>query len=1643
MAPHALTVAPLQVHLRQGPLPLGAALEMTLEAALQLASLHDAGEVHGRLGPHTLGLRLERTRSSVPVQVELLSSAPGASDLGSLVAIAPEQTGRLPVPVDERADLYALGIALYAALDGAPPFAGDPAELVHAHLARPPERLDLRHPEVVPRMVADVVHRLLAKSPDDRYQTARGLAFDLSAALDELRRRGTVSQLVLGRHDRPRELRFPQRLVGRAVEQDQLHGMFRRCAEGACEAVRVTGWSGVGKSALVHTLAAPTAARRGWFCPGKFERYRRDTPYLAWVQALGSLVRQVLAEDEGRVARVQARLAHELGPHAGALVTLLPDLALLLPNHGPSPDTLGGSEDQARVERLFTRLLRALATHEHPLVLFLDDLQWADAASLRLVEAALGDDGVGHLLLVLGYRDREAAEHPLVPELLARVEAHRPLPELAVQPLDDFAVAELVAAVLPGVDALGPFRSLLMTKTGGNPFFLRQVLVQLYQQHLVALEDGHWTVDLEGVEQLSIADDVAVLLTQRLGALPEPTRLALALAACIGARFTVDTLAVVQERDVAAVREDLGPALDEGLLLPVRSGEARLGAELRFGHDRVHEAAHELLPTEERDALHVRIGRLLLAQLRAEGHDPATSPQLLDIVDHLDHDDPTSDERTPFAELHLTAARTARRALAFDRAAHYVERALSLLPADPWPTHRDLAFALHDLAAEIAFHTGDRTTRERSEQEVLRRAQTPLETVGVRLLSIRDDLAAMRWDQGTDTAIATLKSLGVHLARQPTKAHVAWELVRTQQALGRRGAAELGSAEATDDPTHLAVDELLLWCATSGYFAAPDLVPLCGLRMTRLAAQRGVGAHTAFGLALMGLVQAGVLERTEEALAWADAADQLMQRFDSHALAGKVGLLADGFTRGWARPQRDRIPKLLDRRMAALDVGDETFAVYCGAAAFYSTWPSGWTLPSIARRFEPVVEHAATSRQRQAWPMFASWGQLHRCLADPDHRDGRLVGDLWDWDAERPRLLDERDGNSIAHSATVAGMLAWLMGDTGRALADLGLANTWLDGVLGQLVVPVQRTFHALAHLSAADGASGLRRAHHLQRASFHAWRLRRWAHRNPHDLGASMHLVDAERLAVTGRVTEALAVWQQAIEAARRGRRPHDEALARERGGRWALRAGVTELGRHWLTEAAHGWRSHGALAKAEQLSEAFDLPRTRTRTRDELPLLDAVRELSTELKLAPVLERVLTRMLQLSGAQRVVLALDGDDGPVVVAEHDTTNGAGAHPRVLHDEPLAERDDLPGAVFDYVRRTASTLYLPVAAEHEVYRRAPTLAARGVRCLLCAPLRLHGQPRGLLYLEHRAAEHAVDASRLDAIEALCSQAAISIEHARLYADLQQALAAARRHHEELLSAHEDLMASTVSIEAHEAARAAAEAANRSKSSFLANMSHELRTPLNAIIGYSEMLAEEAGEMSADELTGDLARITHAGKHLLSLINDVLDLSKIEADKLEVVCDEVHPAELWDDIADQASMLAAKKHNTLVLKADEAPSAAWADELRAKQVLLNLLSNAAKFTEEGTIEVRIMADDQRVGFAVTDTGIGMTDEQLATAFEAFQQAEATTALEYGGTGLGLALSQRLARLMGGDVEAESELGRGSTFRFWLPREAPST
>jgi signal transduction histidine kinase len=320
-------------------------------------------------------------------------------------------------------------------------------------------------------------------------------------------------------------------------------------------------------------------------------------------------------------------------------------------------------------------------------------------------------------------------------------------------------------------------------------------------------------------------------------------------------------------------------------------------------------------------------------------------------------------------------------------------------------------------------------------------------------------------------------------------------------------------------------------------------------------------------------------------------------------------------------------------------------------------------------------------------------------------------------------------------------------------------------------------------------------------------------------------------------------------------------------------------------------------------------------------------------------------------------------------------------------------------------------IHIPDVQTDAEYKWAEAQRLGGYRTMLSVPMLREGITIGVLTLS-RAEVRPFTEKQIELVSTFADQAAIAIENVRLFEEIQDK-------NRQLQQASEN------------------------KSQFLASMSHELRTPLNAIIGLTEMIVTNMAKFGAEKVQEPLRRVNAAGTHLLSLINEVLDLSKIEAGKLELNAEPVNLPRLIDEVISTAAQLAEKNRNRLVVEGADDLGPLTADPMRLRQILLNLLSNACKFTQEGKVAVRArkVADGRNwIELAVSDTGIGMTAEQQAKLFQEFTQADSLTARRYGGTGLGLALSRKLARMMGGDVTVASERGKGSIFTVRLPADA---
>ncbi|HYI01856.1 serine/threonine-protein kinase PknK, partial [Hyalangium sp.] len=913
------------------PFEVGRALALGISLASTLAELHRRGIIHKDLKPANILLtpsgeaRLIDFGNASLQRVEHVDALHAHLAEGTLAYMSPEQTGRMNRSVDYRTDLYSLGITLYELLTGSRPFHGrDALEWFHAHMAQAPVPPIQRVPGLPPVLSA-IVLKLLAKVAEERYQSAEGLRADLERCQENLRQ-GLHEDFVPGLQDYSPRFQLPQRLYGRDTHAAALRQALARVArDGRPELVLVRGYSGIGKSAVVHELHKPVVRQRGLFLSGKFDQFQPDIPYSPLAQAIRGLTQQQLSGTDAELGRWREHLLKVWEAEGQVLVDVVPQLELVAGKQPPVPE-LPAAEALHRFNRVFRRFLGAFATSEHPLVLFLDDLQWADLASLQLLQHLLTHPETPPVLLIGTYRDTEVSpSHPLTLLLGELRKAGARMTDLQLEPLSLEDIQRLVADTLPGAGAeiLEPLSVLALQKTGGNPFFLLQFLLTLNQDGLlVRTPEGTWRWDAEGVRAKGYSDNVVDFMVSKLRQLPAPTQHLLQLAACVGNAFPLRILLPLSGlEDVSSAEQGLEPALQEGLV-------ASTGPEkYRFLHDRIQQAAQSLIPEEERKAVHLHIGRLLLASLSPE----ELQENLFDVVSHLNAgagliSDAT--ERHHAARLNRQAGARAQASTAFRSAANYFAMAFQLLPGDPWETDAELAFKLLRDQARCEFMSGNPAETRRLLEVLQPRAHSRANMAT--LYRLRNDLLLARGDFQ-----ASLSNLleGLSLMGMPLPPNPSWEEVlaaqqEVQSLLGERPIASLAELPRMADPDMEAVLLLLTDLYGPTLVVSPHLLILHLCKLVSLSLRHGNSLAAVHGYGNYGVVLGGAFQRYHEGYAFGQLARELAERYASSALQGRA-LYCLGSLSCWTQPLSSALDLLRQSFQHALQASDAPIAGFC------------------------------------------------------------------------------------------------------------------------------------------------------------------------------------------------------------------------------------------------------------------------------------------------------------------------------------------------------------------------------------------------------------------------------------------------------------------------------------------------------------------------------------------------------------------------------------------------------------------------------------------------------------------------------------------------------------------------------------------
>jgi PAS domain S-box-containing protein len=1384
------------------PMELSQFLRFAVGLAAALGKLHQQGLIHKDIKPANIlvdsasgAVWLTGFGIASRLPRERQSAEPPEMIAGTLAYMAPEQTGRMNRSIDSRSDLYSLGVTFYEMLTGALPFkAFDPMEWVHCHIARQPVAPDQVAKEI-PAQLSAIVMKLLAKTAEERYQTAGGVARDLRRCLIEWEAHCRIDPFHLGAQDVSDRLLLPEKLYGREREIEALLTSFDRVvANGAPELVLVSGYSGIGKSSVVHELHKVLVPPRCLFASGKFDQYKRDIPYATLAQAFQSLVRPLLGQSEAELGRWRRALNEALSPNGQLIVNLVPSLELVIGKQPPVPD-LPPQDAQNRFQMVFRRFLGVFARKEHPLALFLDDLQWLDPATLDLLEHLVTHSEVRHLLLIGAYRDNEVGPaHPLLGTLEAIRIAGVPIQEMVLAPLGLENVGRLVADALHCEPKHArSLVQLVQEKGGGNPFFAIQFFTALAEEGLLSFDPVAlaWQWDISRVRAKSFTDNVVDLLAGKLKRLSAITQEALKQLACLGNVAEISTLALVQGKTEEAMNAALWEAVHAGLIF-------REDSTYKFLHDRIQQAAYTLIPEEQRPGVHLRIGRVLLASMTAD----ELAEHLFDVANQLNRGAAgliDREEKAQVATIDLRAGRKAKASAAYVSARAYLETGMALLDERDWGSQYELTFSLCLGRAECELLTGNFDKAEQLVAYLLPRVASKIDRAAVYYLKVQLHVVKSEVQQGVDSALTCLRPFGIDVSAHPTWDQVEAEYETVWQTLNGRPIESLIDLPLMTDPELQAAMQVLSVLTPASFLTDFHLFSLLACRMVTVGIQHGIGGASAHGYALLGYILGSVFHRYREGYCFAKLACDLVEKHGFIAYQAKV-YHATGLIGLWTQPIANAIELQQAAFRTAIETGDLAFACYS-------------------------LEHSLTDLLLRNDPLDAVWRESEVALHF--HREAKY-GDATDIIRSQQRFIATMQGRTATFStfsdaqfdeagfeAQLTGdrmtlMICWywilklkarfLSGDYAEALAAADNAKALLWAAAAQIHLLDYFYYTALTVAALYENATADERERWRELLTEHREQLREWAENYPPTFGDKHALVSAEIARLEGRDLDAMRLYEEAIRAARENGFVQNEGLADELAAQFYLKRGIEKVAHSYLCDGRYCYVRWGALGKVRQLDERYPhlheerAPASSTGTIgtsvEQLDLgtvMKASHAISGEIVLEKLIETLLVIAVEHAGAERGFLILSHGEEFRIAAEART--GCDGVEVELRDA-LVRPSALPDSLLHYVIRTQESVILDDASTQNLFSQDEYVRQRRPRSVLCLPLVKQAKLIGVVYLENSLVPRVFTPKRLAMLELLASQAAISLDHARLYAELTQENSD-RRKAEEALRASEE------------------------------------------------------------------------------------------------------------------------------------------------------------------------------------------------------------------------------------------------------------
>lgn len=1370
-------------------------LELAIGITKALAIVHQCNIIHKDINP--ANIMIDPVKKEIKIidfgisanlpkeRVEILNP-----DLleGSLAYISPEQTGRMNRGIDYRTDYYSLGVTFYQMLTGKLPYTTkDSMKLVHYHLAvvpKSPHEVDAK----IPVAISNIIMKLLAKKAEDRYQNAKGLLADLQACQDQLITTGEINVFPLGKHDVFSKFQISEKLYGRSKEVHDLLTLYERIAiNGEVGLMLVSGYSGVGKSVLVHELYKKIIKQHSYFISGKFDLFKHNIPYSGLTIAFENLVKQILTESEERIAYFRKKILEHVGQNGKILLDIIPNLVSII-GEQPSVEVGDISENQNHLNYIFQDFIKAIATKDHPLVIFMDDLQWADSSSVKMLETLLTSD-CGYLFIIGAYRTKEMNITNSLETLLTKINERDIIYEkIRLEPLTLENVTELISeTVHRSKTEVIALAKVCHKKTNGNPFFLNQLLLSLYKDQLIVFdsENNQWDWQLNKIEEKHITDNVVDLMVKNIEKLPLISQKLLKFAACLGSQFNLNILAQLCNESVEEVLDALRLALQEGYI--TSKADASRAVSYLFSHDRIQQAAYSLISDAEKEQIHLSIAEYLVYRSQEE----KTDKYVFDIANHYNAGTVSSGKMTAIVDkqkivrFNFMAAKAAKQAGAFEQALGYIEMILKHTSNADWQSNYAFMLEVYTLGIKCAYLCARYELMESFADVALQKTNTILDKLNIVEVQLAAKIAQNQQAAALDTAIETLAKLGVKIPKQPTFFHILSAIMKIKFLLLGKKIPDLAQLPEMKNEMKRAAIKLLTSIYGAAYSANLSLFPLLICNGVILSLRYGTAKESALAYAGYGIISCGVLGEVDKGYQFGDLALHLTTDKCQDQKVN-VTMAVNALIKHWKDDIHDILPVFIDNFQNGLDTGDFEFGAYSILDYIFIAYLTGSPLKELISFIDTYNPRINRMGQVNTYNHISIFHQGILNFIEPSDEPGVLIGKIFDESKTISSFKKIKDTAALFFIYLNKLILFYSFENYAEAAEQIQYCDLYGDESAGNFLIPVYQFYKALSLLANYSSGRAKEKRKIIKSVKYIRKKMQKWAKDAPSNYLHKHYILEAVYTwVVTRDKLKTQSFFDQAIKLAKKNKCINDEALANELTCKFYLEQGNSTIAHAYIENAYFNHLLWGADAKALYITKAYaNLLNRETITANILnqtkdPLVSVTTtsknlDISTILKSSQmisntiILEDLLTKLMQLvienAGAEISYLLLN-KQGTYYIEACGTVNQD--NQAVLQSIGISN-DLLPSSIINYVIHTNETVRLDNASKSEQFMKDKYIQKNKTKSILCLPLLNQGILTGLLYMENNLTEAAFAKERISVLELLSSQIAIAIDNARLY-----------------------------------------------------------------------------------------------------------------------------------------------------------------------------------------------------------------------------------------------------------------------------------